>query len=336
VTALARRDRLGARRLFFDPASGMYAEELGALLVKLPAARQDLDPIGVDAAWGRVHAPTHTCLRAVRALPPSVEPSAAPPAPDLETALIAASARSLRSALRPVVALGGGLDAPLAVLAARRAGFTIEHAIHVSVPGTSYDEAEAARATAAALGLAVHELCVSVDELARALPRAVRFAETPLYNLHPVSRALVARIARERGHDALVTGDGADQAARGATEPADYVPVVAAITRASGVGLASPFLDDALVDLLIDARDPEKKALRELSVAWGLPGYLARRPKVASSAPPLPRAFFPPPGELSRLASALGRPLAWSDDDASNVGVASLAAFVSAFAIGAA
>lgn len=334
MTALPRRDRLGARRVLFVPGSDVHAHDLATLLARVPAARGALDPRGIEAAWGLVDAPEHTCLLAVRAVPPGTQRSEAAPSEDLETCLVAAAARALGSARRPVVALGGGLDAPLAVLAARRAGHRVEHAIHLSAPGTTYDESRLARETAAALGLELHELRAGVEDLARALPRAVRLAETPLYNLHPVSRVLVARAARERGFDALVTGDGADQASRGATEPADYVPVVSALTRGSGLTLASPFLDDALVDHLVDARDPGKIALRALAVAWGLPRALAERAKVACSAPPLPRSFFPPSTALVRLSRASGRSLAWSDDDRLNVGITSLDAFVSAFELG--
>jgi len=339
---LARRDRLGSRRILLDVASGAWAADLRSLLAKAPAARRSgLDLLGVEAAWGLRDAPERTCLSGVRAVPPGMalvaeggRTTLVPVAllagtAMLEPALIDAAARALASVRRPVVALGGGIDAPLSVLAARRAGVAVTEAIHLAVPGTSYDESREARAVAAALGLELHEIALRVSELAGALPLAVRHAETPLYNLHPVSRAVLARVARARGHDALLTGDGADQAARGSTEAADYVPIVAAITRGAGLELASPFLDDAIVDLLTRARDPGKIALRELAEAWGLPRSLAERSKVPTFAPALPCASFPSAPAVARLERALERSLAWSDDDRVNVGVASLAAFVS-------
>ena len=338
---LARRDRLGSRRIVFDPTSGVWAADLRALIARLPAARRSgLDRQGVEAAWGLVDAPERTCLRGVRAVPPGMalvergERATVAPASvlaceaPLDAALVDAAARALASSRRPVVALGGGIDAPLAVLAARRAGVVVTEAIHLAIPGTSYDESREARAVAAALGLELHELTLGVADLARELPLAVRLAETPLYNLHPVSRAVLSRAAKARGHDALVTGDGADQAARGATEPADYVPIVSAITRGSHLALASPFLDDGIVDLLASARDPGKTALRALAVAWGLPGAIAERAKVPAFAPALPRSAFPSADALAHLGRALGRTLAWSDDDRANVGIASLAALV--------
>jgi hypothetical protein len=128
----------------------------------------------------------------------------------------------------------------------------------------------------------------------------------------------------------LVTGDGADQAARGATEVADYVPIVAALTRGAGLGLASPFLDDAVVGLLARPADPGKQALRELAVAWGLPRAFAERGKVPAFAPALPLEAFPSALSLAPVERALGRSLAWSGDDRTNVGSASLHAFVAA------
>jgi asparagine synthase (glutamine-hydrolysing) len=321
----------------------MYAADLRSLLARAPSLRRaGLDRAGVESAWGLADAPERTCVNGVRALPPGtalvargdalVVVAAARPAAGeaLDALLVAAASRALASSRRPVVALGGGVDAPLAVLAARRAGATVTEALHLAIPGSSYDESREARELAAALGLVLHEVTVSIADLARELPHAVALAETPLYNLHPVSRALLARAALARGYDALITGDGADQAARGAAEAADYVPIVAAITRGSGLGLASPFLDDAVVEHLVYAREPGKMGLRELVVAWGLRRSLADRPKVPAFAPPLPRAAFPAVRALARLGGALGRSLAWSDDDRANVRCASLAAFVAA------
>jgi asparagine synthetase B (glutamine-hydrolysing) len=351
---IARRDPLGARRIFFDPVSGAHAGDLASLLARAPSlAAAGLDPLGVDAAWGLADAPERTCLRAVRSVPPGMSlalagtrlhvMSSAPSAPPASSApasqrerclgatLLGAAARALAGARRPVVALGGGLDAALTVLAARRAGIVVTEAIHLSIPGTGYDESALTRAIASALGLALHEIALSPSELARELARAVRLAETPLYNLHPVSRAVVARVAKQRGYDVLVTGDGADQAACGAGERADYVPVVAAMTKGSGVALASPFLDEALVDRLSTCADPSKRELRELATAWGLPCEHAERPKAACFAPPLPRAAFPEPARLAAVARSLGRALSWSHDDRANVAIASLDAFTSIF-----
>src|SRR5205085_9530253 len=117
---------------------------------------------------------------------------------------------------------------------------------------------------------------------------------------------------------------------------------VAAITRGAGIRWAAPFAEapvvEALVARAIAARPPRgedpKSELRALAVSWGFPAEIAHRPKSASSAPPLPRAFFPAADRVARLASAMKTPLAWSDDDRRNVGIASLDALVDALRIG--
>jgi asparagine synthase (glutamine-hydrolysing) len=357
---LAARDPLGARRVLFDPDGLTHAASLAALLARVPEARRaGLDAVGVASAWGHTDAPTRTCLRGVRAVPPggalvrdsdgrlaattagrestlSSTPASTPSMLDtsddaLARILVSAAQGMLSTARRPLVALGGGLDGPLAVMAARRAGIDLAEAITVTMPGTAYDEAASARATARALKLSLEEVRITPEDLALELPQAVRQAETPLYNLHPVSRSVVAAAAAARGHDALVTGDGADQAAAGAKGPADYVPIVAALTRAAGLSLAAPFVDAAVVASLAASPDQAKTRLRRLARAWGLPADLAERAKVPRFAPALPRSAYPTAPVIERLSRALQRPLTWSPDDRLNVGIASLVHFVSAF-----
>lgn len=75
-----------------------------------------------------------------------------------------------------------------------------------------YDEVDAARRIAAACGARCEVVEAPPSAWLEALPCAVASVETPLYNLHPVGRYLLAREARRRGHDTLITGDGADAA----------------------------------------------------------------------------------------------------------------------------
>lgn len=223
------------------------------------------------------------------------------------------------------------------MLAARRAGLRVDHALTVVVPGTSYDESSAARAMACALDLELEILPIDLPLLADLLHDAVRATACAFYNLHPVARLVLGRAARARGFDALLTGDGADQAARGAVGAADYVPHVAALTRAAGLSWAAPFASDDVVEHLVAQVDPEradpKASLRALAVSWGVPEELAFAPKRATYAPPLPVRAFPPSARVARLARALDRGLAWSNDDRTNVGIASLSALVDVFGI---
>jgi len=105
-----------------------------------------------------------------------------------------------------------------------------------------YDEVEQARSIARAVGLRCNVVRIDAEGLLDLLPEAIVATETPLYNLHPVTRFALAREAQRRGYDTLVTGDGADALFR--NEPdLDYVPIVHAMTIGAGMSLASPFLD---------------------------------------------------------------------------------------------
>ena len=78
------------------------------------------------------------------------------------------------------------------------------------LPGHS--ELEQTLDTARLLGADTPEVIrVCEAELISSLPEAIAACETPLFNLHPVARFLLARSAAERGFDAILTGDGADQ-----------------------------------------------------------------------------------------------------------------------------
>ena len=299
--------------------------ELAALAPHLGAG--GLDPVGVAAAWGRARADDRTAFASARIARPSTPPPRHGVA--LDEALVVATARVLAGCRHVAVALGGGIDAPVAVLAARRAGVDVHDAIHVAVPGTSYDERDSARALAEALDLDLRVVETTADALASRLPRAVRLTATPLYNLHPVSRVLACEAALAIGADALLTGDGADQVAARAAAAPDYVPIVEAIVRGSGLRLAAPFLDDEVGAALVS-----KEQLRALARTWGVPASHAHAPKRPAWAPPLPRAHFPADDIVARLARALDLPLGWSDDDRTNVGIASLAALVAAFDVG--
>ena len=118
---IPQRDRLGERTIVHDPASGRWAESLAELLRAAPHLRDGgLDPLGVDAALGKVRADDRTPLASVRAVPPSKV--VARDDVDVAEALVAHCRRAKVGDRRVAVTLGGGIDAPLAVLAARRAG----------------------------------------------------------------------------------------------------------------------------------------------------------------------------------------------------------------------
>jgi asparagine synthetase B (glutamine-hydrolysing) len=238
-----------------------------------------LDRSGVLAAWGELDDPFATIVRGVRQAPCRT-PAVSQTIERREDrawidVFIEAVTDVARTARDPVLALGGGVDAAAVLVAWRASGIALPTVATLATGLAEYDEVEPAKAIAGALGVRCEVIEVRPDELVAMARDAVIAAETPLYNLHPVHRLAVAREARRRGATTLVTGDGAD-AVFAHRPDLDYVPIVAALTRAAGLGLASPFFADAIVEQTL--LDPTKRATRDYLRANGL-GRVADAPK---------------------------------------------------------
>ena len=198
------------------------------------------------------------------------------------------------------VALSGGVDAALLLAIAARSALRPE-AVTLVTGLAAYDEAEAAAATARALGVPWRPVRVTVDEVVAAWPAAVEVAGWPLYNLHPVARGLLVRAVAAEGVADLVTGDGVDARLAGVVDHL-YLPAVAPLLTATPCRVGWP-LAAALL-----SPDPGKARLRAWAAALGVPATIAYGPKA-------PRWFpevdgWRDPARLERLAARLGRPLA--------------------------
>jgi len=164
------------------------------------------------------------------------------------------------------VALSGGLDSWVLALLLRRAGFSVRGITLVSnVPG--YCEYEQVVSRALKFGFELEP--IPAEPFESALPRFLAITKTPIYNLHPVSKLLLAEGAAARGIPCLVTGDAADQVFRCETN-CDLLPLTQACFRHEGVELVTPFLS-AEAGALCTRPDPDKGLLRELAVALGIP-----------------------------------------------------------------
>ncbi len=253
-----------------------------------------LDPEGVRAAFGEIADTGATCVDGARIVAPG--PAARAEVRPLRALLEGACARL--PAGRVALALSGGVDS--AVLAALLAERAVLYTLAPRFP--DYGEEAEASAMARRLGAELRRVPVDEGDFVEALPHVIRACERPLYNLHPVSRHLLARAARADGFGVLVTGDGADEVFRG-TSGADYLPVVTALTRAAGLVPGAPFLDPEVAPFV--APDPGKRALRALAVDLGVPEEIAHRPKRARFAPPMDLA----PHRDAPLVAALGHHL---------------------------
>jgi len=227
------------------------------------------------------------------------------------------------------VALSGGLDSAV-VLAIAREGRPGVRALVLDPQLPGYSEREEALATARAFGVEVEVVPVTAADILAALPSAIDAFETPLYNLHPVSKWLLARAARERGIATLLSGDGADNVfTRDGSN--DYLPLVGAAFDAHGVTLRSPFLDPGVIAHVLSLPpDPGKQALRHMAARVGVPATLVNEPKVSRLAPPIPLDTVVPLPRLAALAASIGRQLPAMDDDRARVRWSTLALLIDA------
>lgn len=271
------------------------------------AARVRLDPEGVRAAFGETEPTGATCILGARREWPQKWPhfGRSAPARPLRDLLTAACAQL--PAGPAALALSGGVDS--AVLAAILRDRVVAYTLAPELPG--YSEASEAQTIADQLGVTLRWVTVREDDYVTALPAAIRECECPLYNLHPVSRHLLARAVRADGFDVLISGDGADEVFRG-SDGADYLPIVGSLTRAAGLVACAPFLDPTMAPWV--AADPDKRALRSLACELGVPEAIAWRAKAPRFAPAMDLARHHDPAQIAALARSLGRTPATTTD----------------------
>ena len=300
---LASRAPLGLEPWYYTD-EGAHGPTIASLFAAQPALSRALDLVGVRQFLSRKPDGAHTCFAAARLLPAGCElwqnevacelRSETAPKPCDETLLTLlkrAIGRILASGRRIALALSGGLDSALLL---RLAGNTVP-VFTLATELEGYCELGRTVANAETLGVQnLHVIHIDAEDFVGTLPEAIAACETPLYNLHPVSKWLLARELRTRGFDAMLTGDGADQVFAGA-DPRNYLPIVGGLTRAAGVPIVSPFLDPEVIACASRLMlDPDKTALREAAIAM-LPRELAFSKKT-------PR--FCPDFDLSRYRDA--------------------------------
>jgi asparagine synthase (glutamine-hydrolysing) len=303
------RDAFGFTRLYYT------ADQAGSTVRALLGADRTLDTVALDAHFAGGVDSSRTCFAAVRAVPPghdllrgTVRPwQPRVEAGDLGGALRAAVARIVHTAPRPLaVALSGGLDSAVVLALVREVEPTVTPLV-LAPRFASYSEVDAALETARVAGATATVLEVTAEEFCGAVPAAIAAFEAPLYNLHPVSKWLLADRARAAGFASLISGDGADQVFTRDVS-ADYLPLTSAAFATAGVALATPFLDDEVIArVLAVPPDAEKRALREVGATLAIPPPLVRDRKISRLAPPMSLGI--PAAKLRDLAALVGRDL---------------------------
>jgi asparagine synthase (glutamine-hydrolysing) len=256
-----------------------------------------IDPVGLRQYFDRSPDGERTCFHNARLLPAGFDlchdgnifrvhrrelpESNGTLLPLLELVL----AEQLARVRKPIVALSGGVDSALVLALVRRLTGNAIPVVTLATNFPGYCELKQTRETAHALGVGSMEV-ISADpqDFLDALPDTIAACETPLFNLHPVSKLLLARAVARNGHDALITGDGADQVFAGA-DGRNYLPIVGALVREAGITLLSPFLDERVIAHAEgDKNDREKTVLRR-AAATIMPAELAWRQKSPRLAP---------------------------------------------------
>lgn len=166
------------------------------------------------------------------------------------------------------VALSGGLDSWVLALLLRGLGYRV-HGLSLATGIPGYCEAERVQQFAAQFAIPVETIPASLEAMEAALPRFLAVTRTPIYNLHPVSKLLLAEAAASRRIPFVVTGDAADQVFR-CEESCDLLPLTQACFSHCRVELITPFLAPE-VRALCAQPDPGKRILRELAAELGLP-----------------------------------------------------------------
>lgn len=312
MSPIATYYSLGAHPYYFSDNGLLHGPTISGILKR--GHRRAWDIEGVRSYLEKSPDGFRTCFSGISAVAPGmklehdggavklrpVQESDGSPEP-LRVALPRAVEALVADGRRTAVALSGGLDSALLVAFLRAAGRDDIPVFTLATHFADYCELAETRSVAAKLG--VRELhVIEADSLVSALPAAIAAAEVPLFNLHPVSRWVLATALKREGFEVLLTGDGADQIFAG-SDPRNYLPIIGAMTRAAGLDLRSPFFDSSILHSA-PPPTPNKAALRVAAAAW-LPPEIIERPKTPRLAPMLDVSEHWNAGTIDPLADLL-------------------------------
>lgn len=286
----------------YTSVDGMHCgSSILGLLQAAPRLWQGWDHSGITGYLNRSPCGTRTCVANIvplagKAAPCSGQPTRQPgeePSHEISRELLERLRQALASildsasaaGLKFALALSGGLDSAL-IYTLMREHVGHDFPVYTVVSGLAdYCEREQTLRHAEVLGIRnLTVLRIESRDLVAALPTAIRAAEVPLYNLHPVTRLLLASRMKQDGVDVMLTGDAADQVFSG-TDGRNYLPIVAALARSQGLMLSTPFLDDAVRSFAQAWQPDANKRLLRTAAATVLDHGISFGPKTPRLAP---------------------------------------------------
>jgi len=106
--------------------------------------------------------------------------------------------------------LSGGTDSS-SVVAFMSDRFSPVNTFSISFPIDDYNEIDFARTTAGRFSTEHSERCLSPEDAAEAIPKIIRYYDEPFANSSAIASFHCALLAREKGVDTLLAGDGGDE-----------------------------------------------------------------------------------------------------------------------------
>lgn len=119
--------------------------------------------------------------------------------------------RFLRSDVPVGAYLSGGLDSAITAAVIRRYTDAPLQTFSVRFSDSDFDEGSFQRAMAERLGTEHHEITVGAEDIGEVFPAVVHHAETTILRAAPAPMMLLSGLARDRGCNVVVTGEGADE-----------------------------------------------------------------------------------------------------------------------------
>jgi asparagine synthase (glutamine-hydrolysing) len=106
--------------------------------------------------------------------------------------------------------LSGGTDSS-SVVAFMSDRFSPVNTFSISFPVSDYNEIDFARTTAGRFSTEHSERCLSPEDAVAAIPKIIRYYDEPFANSSAIASYHCALLAREKGVDTLLAGDGGDE-----------------------------------------------------------------------------------------------------------------------------